>query len=164
MKQLYRTHNRVAAVALAALLGACAGVHVPLLPSFSRPPEVAREWVDLHKTTESDTSLWVLRRDGYDGSAHLRVTSDAFGKARVVRSESRYGAWYLKGTLGDSAHQAICFSKRLGRFGPTCDGFSLDTIPGPSGPIPRLTLFGYKGDHSTTTRVLVARDTAQMSR
>lgn len=159
MRSLLISHRRAvrhaAMVGLTACLGACASMHVPLMPSFARPPEVAREWVDVRKTTPTDTSLWVLGANGYDGSAHILVKIDSTGAVHVSRTERRYGGWYLKGTLGDTASQAICFSKRLGRFGATCDRFVLDTVSGSS--VPRITLSGYRGEHSTSDRVLVAR-------
>jgi hypothetical protein len=136
---------------------ACTSLHVPLLAPRSRPTEIAREWVDVRKSTPSDTSLWVLRPDGYDGSAHIRAIADSSGQVRAQRTETRYGGWYMSGTLGDTASQAICFSSRPGRFGSTCNGFSLDTVQSANASVVRLTVRGYAGSHSTTNRVLISR-------
>jgi hypothetical protein len=116
---------------------------------------LAGEWVDLHKTTAADTSIWVLRSDGYDGIIHVRVTSTG-GTAQVERSEARYGSWYLDGSMADSTGHALCFSRRLGRFGSTCIAFSLETWPESAG-VRHLLLRGYHGEHSTGDRELVAR-------
>ena len=150
------------AVALAlpalGLLGCVAG-HNPLA-SWQRPPEISREWVDVEKSTPDDTTLWVLGPDGYDGVAHLQLSSDSAGLSRQSRKETRYGSWYLDGTIGDSTHQAICFSRRIGRFGATCTAFVLDTIMSGSVPTPRLLLHAYRGTRHTRDRLLLARTMA----
>ena len=160
MKTLSRRTLRRTALALGATtaLGCVAG-HNPL-SSWQQPPEITREWVDVEKTTPDDTTLWVLGPGGYDGIAHLMRASDSSGVIRLVRKETRYGYWHFQGTLGDSTHQAICFSPRSGRIGATCTAFVLDTVMSGSGPSPRLTLRAYHGLHHTRDRLLVARAVA----
>jgi hypothetical protein len=135
---------------------ACAGHPLGSLGGYARPPQLVGEWVDLHKTTESDTSIWVLRPDGYDGILHVRVVQSPDGTHHVESNQTRHGSWYLDGTMSDSTHRALCFSRRLGRFGATCISFSADVDSGSARPR-RLRLFGYRGEHSTGTRELVPR-------
>jgi hypothetical protein len=146
-------------VAIALALGVAACATIPLVPSSTRPPQIAGEWVDVAKSTPTDTSLWLLRADGYDGSAHIRVTIDSMGMAHASRTESKYGSWYMTGTLGDSLHESICFSKRVGRFGASCIAFAMDTVGSVAGPLPRLKLHNYRGMHHIADRLLVARRT-----
>ena len=157
MKTLSRRALRRTALALVAMsaLGCIAG-HNPL-SSWQQPPEIAREWVDVDKSTPDDTTLWVLGPGGYDGIAHLVRASDSSGVIRLVRKETRYGYWHFQGTFGDSTRQAICFSPRSGRIGATCTAFVLDTVTSGSGRAPRLTLRAYHGLHHTRDRMLVAR-------
>ena len=148
-------YSRAATLVTTAVVMTACGAGHNHLGSWQRPPDISREWVDVEKSTADDTTLWVLRPDGYDGVAHLQRSSDASGVARQSRQEVRYGSWYLDGTLGDSAHQAICFSRRIGRFGASCTAFVLDTIVTVSGPTPRLVLKAYRGMHHTRDRVLL---------
>ena len=145
----------LALVATSALGCGVAGHSV--LASWQQPAEITREWVDVEKSIPDDTTLWILGPGGYDGIAHLLRSSDSSGAARQVRKETRYGYWHFQGTLGDSTHQAICFSPRSGRIGATCTAFVLDTVTSGSSPTPRLTLRAYHGLHHTRDRQLVAR-------
>ena len=151
-----RCCSAAALVIAATSLTACVAGHNPLA-SWQRPSEISREWVDVEKSTPNDTTLWVLGSDGYDGVAHLQLSADTAGVAHQSRTETRYGSWYLDGTMGDSTHQAICFSRRIGRFGATCTAFVLDTIMSGSVATPRLMLRAYRGIHHTRDRILVAR-------
>jgi hypothetical protein len=147
-----------AAVGCLLLLGSCAKYHI-FGSGLARPPQIAGEWVDVAKSTPADTSLWVLRGDGYDGIANLLVTFDASGVPKRSRTQEHYGTWYFEGTLGDTARQSLCFSRRLGRSPTSCIQFLLDTIDGGpgSGRRPRLLLRGYNGEHTTGDRWLIAR-------
>ena len=135
----------------------CATLHGGLAGGTSRPPEVSGEWIDVRHAAPNDTSLWVLRADGYDGTAHLVQTQTSAGLT-PVRHQTRYATWYLRGTLADSANRMICFARRLGRDGLTCLRFSLDTIATSAGPRRRMVVSGYPGEHTTGDRVLIARD------
>lgn len=130
--------------------GACATLHLGALP---RDPSLVGEWIDVRHAAPEDTSLWVLRADGYDGTAHVHRLPGGV----VERQDSKYGRWYLRGSIADSAHRAICFARRLGRDGATCVGFSLDTIAGPAGPLRQLVVRGYEGQHTTGDRILIER-------
>ena len=113
----------------------------------SHPASLAREWMDSSKTTESDTSLWVLASSGDDGVMHIRAGG----------TESRhYGYWYVHGSLASDDH-ALCFTNRPGRSAPTCRPFDLDSIATLQGFRRRLVIRGYRGAHSSSDRVLLER-------
>ncbi len=124
---------------------------------LSRPDALTGEWIDRSHTTPADTALWVLRGDGYDGSAHILTARDATGAGSRRRTESRYGSWYLRSSMSDSVGRAICFARRLGRDGATCIPFSLDSVRTPAGMRLRLIVHGYQGEHRTGDRELVER-------
>ena len=138
----------------ASLLAACAG-HVALGGRLQRPPQLVGEWIDVRHTTLSDTALWVLRDNGYDGSARIVVTTDPDGATTVSRTERRFGSWYFSGSLSDTAQRALCFARRLGRDGPSCLAFALDTTTVDHNQRRRLTIRGYQGEHHTGDRVLI---------
>ncbi|HEX8942172.1 MAG TPA: hypothetical protein VF785_03480 [Gemmatimonadaceae bacterium] len=142
------------ALVLVALAAACTPLHIG--PSLARPPALVGEWIDLSHTTPGDTALWVLRADGYDGSAHIVRLRDSAGVATFARSQKRYASWYLAGAITDSSKRAICFARRLGRDGATCLSFSLDTLTAAEG-VRRLTIHGYRGQHRTADRELIER-------
>jgi hypothetical protein len=148
---------RAAAVTVTVLgVTSCASWHV-LGRGYVRPPQLVGEWIDVAKTSPADTSIWVLRADGYDGNAHVQLTTDATGRPTVARSQARYGTWHFEGTLGDSTSQAICFSARPGRFGTTCVRFSMDSIANGLTIVPRILLRNYPGQHHTGDRLMLAR-------
>jgi hypothetical protein len=120
----------------------------PIGPHFERPSQLVGEWIDVRHTSLGDTALWVLRDNGYDGSAHIVART---------RSERRYGSWYFTGTLGDTSNRALCFAKRLGRDGPTCLAFAIDTATVGGLERRRLTIRGYQGEHYTGNRILLER-------
>lgn len=128
--------------------------------SLNHPAVLAGAGVDVAKPTPADTSLWLLRQNGENGSQHLR--SDADGKspggAFVASAPTLYGYWYLEGSMPDSAGRRICFLNHTGRTTGRCLVFSLDTVPTAAGPRRRLQVQGYRGTHTTSTRVLLARD------
>lgn len=144
----------------ALVLTACVAGHTPLA-SWHQPRELSREWIDIDKSTPTDTTLWVLRADGYDGVAHLLSSPDSSGVSRVSRKEVRYGSWYLDGTMGDTTHEALCISRRSGRIGATCTAFVLDTIMVGSVATPRLVLRAYHGNTHVRDRHLLARTAVQ---
>ncbi len=140
---------------VAAMVGGCATVHPGI--GLSRPQALAGEWIDLSHTTAADTALWVLRGDGYDGSAHILTSHDHSDGVSRQRIERRYGSWYLRSSMSDSVGRAICFARRLGRDGATCIPFSLDSVRTPAGMRLRLIVHGYQGEHRTGDRELVER-------
>lgn len=121
----------------------------------SRLAELAGTWIDVEKTTPTDTAAWLLGAGGDDHTLHLRVRRDSSGGIQIDREQRRYGYWYLKGELSDTLHRAICFKERP-RDGGTCRQFRLDTLPG-APPRRRLTILGYPGEHHVSARVLTER-------
>jgi hypothetical protein len=122
------------------------------------PTDVAGIWVDSSKATPTDTVAWVLTPEGDDRTLEVHVAYDVATGPVVTRSEKRYGYWFLRGRLADSAGRAICFKDKP-RDGASCVTFRLDTLPGPGGGPARrrLLLLGYKGHHHTRDRVLLER-------
>jgi hypothetical protein len=122
------------------------------------PSDIAGIWVDSSKATPTDTVAWVLAPNGDDRTLDVHVASDSAGRAVITRTEKRYGFWFLRGSLADSAGRAICFKDKP-RDGASCVAFRLDTLSDPrGGPARRrLLLPGYKGHHHTRDRVLFER-------
>lgn len=145
-----------------ALLGvfasSCASLHATSY--YPRPNALVGEWVDESHTTAADTSLWILRGDGYDGSAHILVERSASGGATTRRTQTHFGSWYFSGDLADTAHREICFARRLGRDGGTCLAFSFDSVGSGSDARRRLLIHAYHGEHHTGDRELVERRVA----
>ncbi len=149
-----RSRCEQAAATLAIAAAACAG-HIPMPGHYDRPAQLVGEWIDLRHTAPGDTALWVLRDNGYDGSAHLVAKTIAGGTTTDARSEHRYGTWYFTGTIADTSHRALCFAKRIGRDGPTCLTFLIDTTMVDGIAQRRLTIHGYQGEHYTGDRTLL---------
>jgi hypothetical protein len=148
-------HKRRAALVVAvALLSSC--VHHLGLAAMSHPTELVGDWIDLRHTSAADTSLWVLRANGYDGNAHLLAKSSD-GSDAPHRTEQKFGSWYFEGTLTNAASRSICIAKRLGRDGAHCMAFRLDTIDGGAGPRRRLVILGYHGQHHVGDEELIER-------
>jgi hypothetical protein len=144
----------IAALMLPLFLTRCSLPHPQMGAGLTRSSVVAGEWVDVAKSTATDTSLWVLGANGYDGNAHLRQSPT---DGTWQRSQSRYGTWYSQVDMADSTRRQICYAKRIGRNGSTCVEFSVDTLVTPVGPRTRLTLYGYQGQHHVSDRQLVER-------
>lgn len=138
-------------------LDSCASLRLGPLRAPPRPAAIVGEWIDLSHTTPQDTSLWILRSDGYEGSAHILIRRDAAGSAQVKQTERRDGTWYLEGAMTNAAKRAICWSRRPGRFGSTCLSFVLDTLRGDSGARRRLTIHGFLGERHMGDRELLER-------
>ena len=130
-----------------------ATVAPPGRPDRRHPDAVAGEWIDLRHTTAADTTVWVLDPSGDD--ATLRIVVDPV-KGRV-EVRKHYGRWWLDGALADSVGRRLCFVHRPGRQGAACIAFAVDTVDGLV-PRTRLTLHGYRGEHHTGDRELLARD------
>ena len=122
-------------------------------PGHRHPPEVAGEWIDLRHTTATDTAVWVLAPNGDDATVRI-VLDPVKGRVEVRK---HYGRWWLDGDLADPVGRRLCFVHRPGRQGGACIAFAVDTVAGPV-PRRRLTLRGYRGEHRTGDRELVARE------
>ena len=126
-----------------------------LFPEGPRPPELAGIWIDVVKTTPTDTLAWLLESDGADRTLEVRYERDESGVMSRQEHKRSYGFWYMDGRLQDTSSRAVCF-KPHPRAGPTCYRFRVDTLA-TSPPRRRLTVLGYRGNHSTADRVLVER-------
>src|SRR5689334_6238223 len=102
------TSCRCGALILSGLITACAPMRHAQFGLSNRPAEVSGEWIDVRHATPEDTSLWILRPDGYDGTAHLIRKSTPSGIV-TERRQARFATWYLRGALTDTATREICF-------------------------------------------------------
>lgn len=146
------------AVAGTLMLGcASVGAH---RADWNHPSELVGAWVDVAKSTPSDTSLWLMRATGEDGSQHIRATPspDSSSRVFVATTPTLYGYWYLRGTMTDTSNRQLCYLNHSGRSTGHCIAFVLDTIATTQGPRRRLHLHDYRGLHSTSDRVLVGRE------
>lgn len=121
-------------------------------PSAGSP---AGEWVDLHKTSPTDTMVWVLAPSGNDQLHTIHV--DPSG-ART-ETERRYGRWENARVIDSAGTSvpALCFVRRPGRDARSCDRYTLDSLRIDGATVRRLTVRGYAGAHSTGDRVLLER-------
>lgn len=149
---------------IALLLLVCAACHgtggVNAAPaSMANSP--AGEWIDLHKTSPTDTMVWVLTPSGSDQL--LTIHLDASG-ARQVR-ERLYGRWESRRLVDSTGASvpALCFVRRPGRDARSCDRYTLDSVRVDGISVRRLTVRGYAGAHSTGDRVLLERTPRQRS-
>ena len=126
----------------------------------NHPAPLVGTWVDLAKSSPTDTALWILGSAGEDETQHLvRGTSATNAVAPFAPSAPKhYGYWFAQGEITDSASRAICFTNRPGRSAPTCLSYALDTVREGGTTHRRLLVHGYRGEHRTSDRVLVARE------
>ncbi len=143
-----RMTRRRLAPALFLLLAACASLARNDAPADA----VAGEWVDVSKSTQTDTMVWVLT-DGGDDQL-LRVSLDSSG-TKVTRSH--FGRWSVETSETGGQATSLCFVRRPGRDAPSCVDFTIDTIRASGHPIRRLTLRNYVGQHHTGDRQLLER-------
>lgn len=136
--------------ALGAVAVAAAGCTPAMRELRQRPAPLAGDWVDPKHVAPGDTSVWRLAPDGAD----LRVRVRARPDAGTVTTTSRYGAWFLRGALADTAGRALCFAPRRTRSATWCLHFALDTL---ADGRRRLVIARYHGTHETATRTLVER-------
>ena len=145
--------TRCALLATLSVAAACSSGG--LFSAGPRPPELAGVWIDVAKTTPTDTLAWLLESSGADRTLQVRYTRDAAGALSREEQRRSYGVWYMDGRLQDSVGRALCF-KPHARSGSTCYPFRLDTLS--TSPVRRrLTVLGYRGNHSIADRVLVER-------
>jgi hypothetical protein len=115
--------------------------------------------VDLAKSSPTDTALWILGPTGEDGTQHLvRDKRASAASPFVPTAVKRYGYWFAQGEVTDSASRALCFTNRPGRSAPTCLPFALDSVSEGGAMHRRLLVHGYRGEHRTSDRMLVARE------
>ena len=112
-------------------------------------------WIDVARTSYSDTVAWVLAPNGDDRTISIAITRDDRGIASATTQEIWNGKWYLSGRLADTTNRAICYKRRV-RNGATCLRFRMDTVAA-TPPLRRLTVLGYEGQHPEEVRVFVER-------
>lgn len=153
------TARLIAGFTAACAIGACTARGLLRVPdgssSFPMSTSIAGEWVDVRKSTPSDSMVWVLTADGDDQL--LAIVRDATG----LRHETRrhYGRWTetrRPDSLG-TALRFVCFVRRPGRDASSCSRFAIETMRDGVVTIRRLTVFGYVGEHHTSDRVLLER-------
>jgi hypothetical protein len=147
---------RQIAAALAVGAAGCASADGGLFSLGPRPVELAGVWIDSVKTTTSDSSMWVLTPRGADRMLRIHIVTEASGAMRIRRDDTRYGSWYLAGALADTAKRTLCV-KRRPRDGASCMRFRLDTISSDHISRRRVTILEYRGDRTTSDRVLLER-------
>jgi hypothetical protein len=118
----------------------------------NHPPALIGQWVDLAKSSPSDTSVWVLEPNGYDGG--IRITRDSLGDGAPHTVTRKYGYWYVRGA---AASQEFCVNQRPGRNAPSCTRFTMETDSSVVPPRRIIRLSAYAGEHHTSERVLVDR-------
>lgn len=136
-------------------LAACASTGGSLFHRGTLPASLAGSWADSTKSTPADTSVWLLTPAGEDRNVRLRIVGGPNGQ-HIDSSSSRYGSWYLSGTLADTSGRALCILRRA-RDGGSCMHFRLDTIERAGQRRRRLEILGYVGARSVGKRVLIER-------
>jgi hypothetical protein len=142
---------------------ACTAVS-KLAPRAMDTHSLAGVWVDSTKATPTDTVAWKLDPNGSDWTLEIRVLRDSLMRVTTEQHVTRYGYWYLRGALADTAGRALCIKVRP-RDGATCYAFELDTVRAARGDAPvadgaprrRLVVLGYQGQQHKRTRVLIER-------
>ena len=162
MRKFPPEHHTALALITACLAMACHPASFMGGSTRNHPSALVGRWVDSLKSTPTDTSLWILDASGNDASQHVRLEPDGerqlpAAAAFVTTRAKRYGYWFFRGTLHDSADRAICFTNRPGRSAPTCLPFDLDSVSTAAGVRRRLVVRAYQGEHRTSDRVLLAR-------
>ena len=99
--------------------------------------------------------IWVMTSDGDDQL--LAIVRDATDQRHETRRH--YGRWSettRPDSLGRTA-RAVCFIRRPGRDASSCSRFAIDTVHDGAVAMRRLTVYGYLGEHHTSDRVLIER-------
>jgi hypothetical protein len=143
---------RYASSLLLALVSAC--TPAPGRTGVAAGP--AGEWIDLAKTTPTDTMIWVLAPGGSDGLLHVGIVQGPDGQLRRHEERRHYGRWSIG--ADPEGRPTLCFNRRPGRQPPSCSAFRLDTIPGQDRTRRRLSITAYQGRHHLGERVLLERE------
>jgi hypothetical protein len=118
----------------------------------NHPPALVGEWVDVQKSSPTDSSVWLLEPNGYDGGLRITYAPDQVGRPRISRRQ--YGYWYVRrGSAGDE----LCVTRRPSRDAPSCTAFETAVDSSVIPPRRVVRLCAYTGAHHTGQRVLVER-------
>ncbi|MBI3792637.1 MAG: hypothetical protein HY275_17410 [Gemmatimonadetes bacterium] len=137
------------------IAAACGGTVAPPAEAPAPVASLAGQWVDVRKSSPSDTTIWVLAEDGDDALLVVHRAADG----TVSESRQHYGRW-SEGRVTDAAgaaQRALCFVRRPGRDAQSCDPVSVEHVEVNGVATRRLTVRGYEGAHHTGDRVLVDR-------
>ena len=91
------------------------------------PAAIAGQWVDVARSSPTDTVVWMLQADGLERTLHVHVRTGGDGQPIVATERRARRYWYLAGGLADRVGRRLCFKARA-RDGPTCVAFRLDTL------------------------------------
>lgn len=137
---------------LVALATACAGLARGA--ASNHPATLVGDWIDTHKSTPADTSIWRLTAGGDDRTVRRRIVA---GAGAPAVSDQRYAYWYVDGDLASGAR--FCTTKRPGRNGASCAPVQIDTVVASGAPRLRMRLGNYQGEHTTADRILLSTRT-----
>lgn len=151
-----RRHYGARALAFGTVVccAACASERGAWFSLGPRPSEIAGVWIDVARTSYSDTVAWVLAPNGDDRTLHIGVNRDADGVAATTKHETWNGMWYLSGKLTDTTDRAICFKRRV-RDGATCVRFRMDTAGVHA--LRQMTVLGYQGQRQAIEHIFFER-------
>lgn len=139
-------------LSLVVLALACSGTLPWLRGDLSNhPPTLVGEWVDVGKSSPTDSSFWILKANGDDES--LRITHPAGDGGSVHRSRLHYGYWFVRGASSQQAE--LCVTRRPGRDAPSCTSFTLGVDSTMSPPRRVARLAAYAGAHHLGERLLL---------
>ena len=135
-------------------LGGCSG-RLPWLHGewVNHPTALIGQWVDVQKTTATDSSIWVLEPNGDDGGLRVRREANDSGSPHIERR--RFGYWYVRG--GSGHDQALCVNRHPGRDPSSCTTFESFVDSSFQPPRRAIRLTAYIGEHHTSERLLVER-------
>ena len=145
----------IAAVMLTGCIGAGKTSVGRAFGTMAATSPAAGEWIDMHKSTPSDTMVWLLSPNGDDALLSVHLSADG------TREEQRkhFGRWTESRVTDGSGNSvpALCFVRRPGRDAPSCDRYTLDSARIDGALVRRLTVRGYAGEHHSGDRVLLVR-------
>ena len=118
----------------------------------NHPASLVGEWVDVEKSSPTDSSIWLLDENGYDGG--MRVTYDPEHGGAPQISRSQYGYWYVRRRGAD---EELCVTRRPSRDAPSCTAFETTADSSVAPPRRVVRLAAYAGAHHTSARLLVER-------
>ena len=138
----------IAFVAVASCSGTLPWLHGDLA---NHPALLVGQWVDVQKSTPSDSSIWILLPNGDDQGERIVRDAPGVGSPRV--SHSRYGYWYVR--RSSSGEQQLCVTRRPSRDAPSCTSFVAFVDSSIAPPRRTIRLLAYTGEHHTSMRLLV---------
>lgn len=117
----------------------------------NHPAFLIGHWVDVEKSTPTDSSFWILQPNGDDQGMHIRRDAPGSGSPRI--SHAHFGYWYVRSAA--TGEQQLCITRRPGRDAPTCTPFVATVDSSVTPPRRTIRLAAYAGAHHTSERVLV---------